>query len=401
MYHFTFAAVCIGAASWVLPAHAASYDPGASDKEVRIGQTAPMSGPIAFVGITISKIGQGYWKEVNERGGINGRKVTMLTRDDGYSPPKAIEATRKLVEEDMVLADFGSVGTPTNVAKLRYLNSKKVPHLLVLSGSTRFQDANAAPWTVGLFPSYVLEGTVYARHVLQTKPNAKIAVLYQNDDVGKDYLEGLRRGLGARAATMMVKVASYEPTDPSIDAQIVALAGSGADVFVNIASGKFASQAIRKSAEINWKPTQYMLNSFSSVKSVLESAGLENAKGVMTAFAFKEPSDPTWANDPGVKDYLANMKRWAPDVNPYDFTAVSTVAMLQLTEAVLRRTGDVVTRENLRKQTLSLKDHTLPLLLPGISLSLSEQNYSGFTRLQLGRFNGERWELFGNPVSGD
>ncbi|HEY8357817.1 MAG TPA: ABC transporter substrate-binding protein [Ramlibacter sp.] len=380
---------------------AATYDQGATDKEIRIGQTVPMSGPIAFIGVSINKIQQGFWADVNAKGGINGRSVVMLSRDDGYSPPKAVEATRKLVEEDGVLADFGSVGTPTNAAKQRYMNTKKVPHLLALTGSSRFQDAKQAKWTVGMFPNYLLEGAVYGRHILQTNPNAKIAVLYQNDDVGKDYIEGLRKALGAKASIMLVKELSYETTDPTVDSQVVQLAGTGANVFVNIASGKFASQAIRKAADIGWKPSQYMLSSFSSVKSVLEPAGLDKAKGVMTAFAFKEPSDPTWANDPGVRDYLASMKRWAPDVTPYDFTAVTTVAMLQLTEVVLRKAGDDLTHENILKQTTTLKNQALPLLLPGVTFSLTPDNYAGFSKLRMARFNGERWELFGDLVGAD
>jgi len=373
------------------------YDPGASDTEIKIGNTNPYSGPASAYG-TIGKVIAAYFKMLNEQGGINGRKISFISYDDGYSPPKTVEMARKLVEQDQVLFLFQTLGTPPNTAIHKYMNMKKVPQLHVATGASKWNDPKNFPWTMGWQPNYHTEGEIYAKHILQTKPNAKIGVLYQNDDYGKDLLKGLKDGLGAKAAGMIVKEASYEVSDPTVDSQIIQLQGSGADVFVNITTPKFAAQAVRKVYDIGWKPVHYLNNVGSSVGSVLVPAGLEKAVGVITTEYLKDFTDSRWANDPAVKTWAAFMKKYYPEgdladrSNMYGYTAAKTL------EQVLRQAGDNLTRTNIIKQAASMKGYRVDTLLPGISMTTSDDDFAPIEAVQLERFNGKQFELFGEVM---
>ncbi|HEX6633474.1 MAG TPA: ABC transporter substrate-binding protein [Usitatibacter sp.] len=373
------------------------YDTGASDAEIRIGQTMPYSGPASAYG-TIGKSISAYFKMLNEHGGINGRKLNFITYDDGYSPPKTVEATRRLVEQEEVLFMFQPLGTAPNAAIRKYLNAKKVPQLFVATGATMWGDPKHYPWTMGWQPSYHTEGTIYAKDILASHPNAKVAVLYQNDDYGKDLLKGLKDGLGAKAASMIVKEASYEVTDPSIDSQVLSLKDSGADVFVNITTPKFAALAIRKAYDSGWKPTQYLANVSLSIGAVLTPAGLEKSVGIMTVGYLKDAVDPEWANDPAMNEYKAFLAKYYPEgkltdsSNVYGYSAAATLVQ------VLKQCGDDLTRANVMRQAANLKHLQLPLARPGIEVNTGPDDFFPFEALQLQRFDGKRWVAFGKVI---
>ncbi|SEC71150.1 ABC transporter substrate-binding protein [Bradyrhizobium erythrophlei] len=373
------------------------YDPGASDTEIKIGQTMPYSGPASAYG-TQGRAEAAYWKMINSQGGINGRKITLLSMDDGYSPPKTVEQTRKLVEQDEILANIGSLGTPTNSSIQKYLNGKKIPHLLISTGASKWNDPKEFPWTTPFYPPYAQEAKIYAKYIAKELPNAKIGVIYQNDDFGKDYLKGFKEGLGEKAG-LIVKELSYEVTDPTIDSQIVNLKAAGADVLMTITTPKFGAQAIRKVADLGWKPTHFIVSVASSIGGVLEPAGLEASTGLMTALATKVVGDPAWDTDKGVQDYLAFMKQWYPEGNPIDGSNQIGYLSAQFTAIILKNCGDVLTRENLLKQATNLSKVSLPLLLPGITVSVSPTDYSTFDTFKLAKFDGKTWKFFGENIS--
>jgi ABC-type branched-subunit amino acid transport system substrate-binding protein len=389
---------CVLALALAAPAHAQKkYGPGASDTEIKLGQTMPYSGPASAYG-AIGKAELAYFQMINEQGGINGRKVNLISLDDAYSPPRAVEQTRKLVEQDQVLALFQPLGTPTNSAIHKYVNARKVPHLFLATGATKWGDPKNFPWTIGFQPSYQIESKIYARYLLKNKPDAKIAVLYQNDDYGKDYLKGLYDGLGAKAKSMIVAEASYEVTDPTVDSQVVTLKSSGADTMFTIATPKFAAQTIRKMAEIGWKPLHLINNVASSVGAVLTPAGLDKSVGLITALYMKDPTDPQWAKDPGMQHWREFMAKYMPGADTSDFNYVYGYGAAQLMTIVLKNAGDDLTRENLLKQATSLKDVTLDVTLPGIKYNTGPDDYFLVEQLQLARFDGKRWVLFGEVI---
>jgi branched-chain amino acid transport system substrate-binding protein len=373
------------------------YGPGASDSEIKIGQTMPYSGPASAYG-TIGKVEAAYFQMINEQGGINGRKIKLISLDDGYSPPKTVEQVRRLIEQDEVLLLFQTLGTAANSAIHKYMNSKKVPHLFLATGATKWSDPQNYPWTIGFNPSYQIEAQIYAKYILQNKPNAKVGILYQNDDYGKDYLKGFKDGLGDKAAKMIVSEVSYEVSDPTVDSQIVTLKGSGADTFINITTPKFAAQSIRKAYDIDWKPLQFLNNVSQSVGAVLTPAGLEKSVGIVTGLYIKDPTDPQWQNDAGMKDWFAFMKKYYPDggltdsANAYGYTAA------QLLVQVLKQCGDDLSRENVMKQATSLKNVSLPLFLPGLKIDTSSTDYFTFQQLRLAKFDGKQWVLFGEVI---
>ena len=374
------------------------YDPGANDKEIKIGQSMPYSGPASAYGV-IGKVQAAYFKRLNEKGGINGRRINFISLDDGYSPPKTVEVIRKLVEQEEVLFTMGTLGTPSNTAIHKYMNAKKVPHLFLATGASKWNDPKNFPWTIGFNPNYHSEGKLYAQDILKTKPNAKIAVLFQNDDYGKDYYGGFKEGLGDKAKTMIVAEASYEVTDPTIDSQIVTLKGSGADVFFNITTPKFAAQAIRKVADVGWKPVHYLNQVSASVGSVLKPAGLDKSVGIISMNYVKEPADKKWANDPTMLDYRALLKQYAADVDPDDGNASYGYAVSQLVEHVLKQAGDNLTRENIMKIATTIKALQLPMVLPGVLAETSPTDFALFQTMQLVKFDGTTWQAFGQPAS--
>jgi branched-chain amino acid transport system substrate-binding protein len=374
------------------------YDPGANDKEIKVGNTNPYSGPASAYG-QIGKAIAAYFKMVNDRGGINGRKVNFISYDDGYSPPKTVEMARKLVEQDQVLFLFQTLGTPSNTAIHKYMNGKKVPQLFVATGASKWNDPKNFPWTMGWQPNYHTEGMIYAKHILQTKPDAKIGVLYQNDDYGKDYLKGLEDGLGAKAASMIVAKASYEVSDPTIDSQIVQLQASGANVFFQATTPKFAAQAIRKVYDIGWKPVQYLNNVSISVGSVLTPAGLEKSVGIITAGYQKEHSDPRFANDAGLNKWREFMKKYMPEGSLDDNFNAYGYGVAQTLEQVLKQCGNDLTRANVMKQAASLKNVQIDTLLPGITISTGPNDFAPIEAVQLQRFDGKRWDLFGDVMA--
>jgi branched-chain amino acid transport system substrate-binding protein len=376
------------------------YDTGATDTEIKIGNIMPYSGPASAYGV-IGKTEAAYFKKVNDAGGINGRKINFISYDDGYSPPKTVEQARKLVESDEVLFIFNSLGTPPNSAIQKYMNAKKVPQLFVATGATKWNDPKDFPWTMGWQPSYQAEARIYAKYILKEKPAAKIAVLYQNDDYGKDYLKGLKDGLGAKAASMIVAEESYETTEPSIDNHVVKLKSTGADVFVDITTPKFAAQAIKKIAEIEWKPLHFLNNVSASVGSVMKPAGFENSQAIISAAYMKDVSDPQWDNDAGMKQFLDFLAKDFPEGNKLDASVVVGYGVVQTMVQVLKQCGDNLTRENIMKQAASLKGFRTEMLLPGIMIDTSPTDFAPISQLQLQRFKGERWELFGDVISGD
>ncbi|HZQ73405.1 MAG TPA: ABC transporter substrate-binding protein [Burkholderiales bacterium] len=396
-----FPVAALLAAALAFPAYAQKkYDPGASDTEIKIGNTNPYSGPASAYG-AIGKSIAAYFRMLNERGGINGRKVRVISLDDGYSPPKTVELIRQLVEQEKVLCTHNTLGTATNTAIHKYMNAKKVPQLFVATGATKWNDPKGFHWTMGWQPNYQTEARIYAKHILQTKPNAKIAVLYQNDDYGKDYLKGFEDGLGAQAQKMIVAKASYEVSEPTVDSQILQLKSSGADVFFNITTPKFAAQAIRAAYDSGWKPTHYLNNVSNSVGSVLKPAGLEKAVGIITSAYVKDPTDKRWASDAGMKTWREFMAKYNPDgdtsdpFNVYGYTVAATL------EQVLKQCGDTLTRENVMKQAASLKRFRVDTLLPGITISTSPNDYAPIEAMQLERFNGQQFELFGEVISNE
>ena len=373
------------------------YDPGASDTEIKIGNIMPYSGPASAYG-TIGKTDAAYFKMINDQGGINGRKINFISLDDGYSPPKAVEDARRLVEQEQVLFIFNSLGTPSNSAIHKYMNAKKVPQLFVATGASKWNDPKDFPWTMGWQPNYQTEAATYAKHILQTKPDAKIAVLYQNDDYGKDYLKGFEDGLGAKAKTMIVAKASYETSDPTVDSQIVQLQASGANVFFNITTPKFAAQAIRKAYDIGWKPLQYLNNVSASIGSVLTPAGLDKATGVISVQYLKDSLDPKWKDDKGMKDWYAFMAKYYPEGDVKDGSNVVGYGVAQTLVQVLKQCGDNLTRENVMKQAASLHDYRTEVLLPGIKINTSATDYAPIEAMQLVQFDGKEYKSIGDVV---
>ncbi|WP_375786631.1 ABC transporter substrate-binding protein [Bradyrhizobium sp. Pha-3] len=376
------------------------YDTGASDTEIKIGNIMPYSGPASAYGI-IGRTEAAYFKKINDAGGINGRKINFISYDDAYSPPKAVEQARKLVESDEVLLIFNSLGTPSNSAIQKYMNSKKVPQLFVATGATKWNDPKDFPWTMGWQPNYQSETQIYAKYILKNMPNAKIAVLYQNDDYGKDYLKGLKDGLGQKAASMIVAEESFETSQPTIDSNIVKLKASNADVFIDIATPKFAAQAIKKVAEIGWKPTHFLNNVSASVGSVIKPAGFENAQDIISAAYLKDASDKQWDNDPGMKEFYAFMAKDFPEGDKLDGGTVVGFGVAQTLVQVLKQCGDNLTRENIMKQAASLQDFRTEVLLPGIKINTAANDFAPISQLQLMKFKGEKWELFGDVISAD
>jgi ABC-type branched-subunit amino acid transport system substrate-binding protein len=376
------------------------YDVGATDTEIKIGNIMPYSGPASAYGV-IGKTEAAYFKKINDAGGINGRKINFISYDDAYSPPKAVEQARKLVESDEVLFVFNSLGTPSNSAIQKYMNSKKVPQLFVATGATKWNDPKNFPWTMGWQPSYQSETQIYAKYLLKEKPDAKIAVLYQNDDYGKDYLKGLKDGLGAKAASMIIAEESFETTEPTVDSHIVKLKASGADVFVDIATPKFAAQAIKKVAEIEWKPLHFLNNVSASVGSVIKPAGMANAQEIISAAYLKDASDPQWNNDPGMKEFYAFLAKDFPEGDKLDQGTVVGYGVAQTLVQVLKQCGDDLTRENIMKQAANLKGFRTEVMLPGIKIDTSATDFAPISSLQLMRFKGERWNLFGDVISAD
>ena len=389
--------VGVMAAALSVPALAQKkYDTGANDKEIKIGNTNPYSGPASAYG-QIGKAIAAYFKMVNDQGGVNGRKINFISYDDAYSPPKTVEMARKLVEQDQVLFLFQTLGTPSNTAIHKYMNGMKVPQLNVATGATKWNDPKGHPWTMGWQPNYQSEARIYAAHILKTKPNAKIAVLYQNDDYGKDYLKGLHDGLGAKK-NMIVKEVSYEVTDPTVDSQIVQLQASGADVFFNVTTPKFAAMAIRKAYDIGWKPTQYLNNVSIGIRSVLQPAGLEKSVGLITLGYLKEPTDKQFENDPAIVTWRNFMTKYYPDGSPIDNLNVYGYSVGMTIAQVLRQCGDNLTRENVMKQAASMRGFRVDTLLPGVMISTSSDDFAPIEAGQLQRFDGKEWIRFGQVV---
>src|SRR5215216_6931187 len=376
------------------------YDVGATDTEIKIGNIMPYSGPASAYGV-IGKTEEAYFRKINAEGGINGRKINFVSYDDAYSPPKTVEQARKLVESDEVLLIFNSLGTPPNSAIQKYMNTKKVPQLLVATGATKWNDPKDFPWTMGWQPNYQSESQIYAKYILKEKPNAKIAVLYQNDDYGKDYLKGLKDGLGAKAAAMIVAEESFETSEPTIDNHIVKLKATNADIFVNISTPKFAAQAIKKLSEIQWKPLHILNNVSASVGSVIKPAGYENSQDIISAAYLKDASDKQWDNDPGMKEFYAFLEKDFPEGNKLDGSVVVGYGVAQTLVEVLKKCGDNLTRENVMKQAASLKDFRTEVLLPGIKINTGPTDFAPISQLQLMKFKGEKWELFGDVISAD
>jgi branched-chain amino acid transport system substrate-binding protein len=376
------------------------YDTGATDTEIKLGNIMPYSGPASAYGV-IGKIEDAYFKMINEQGGINGRKIQFISYDDGYSPPKAVEQARKLVESDEVLFLFGPLGTPSNSAIQKYLNTKKVPQLFVATGATKFGDYKDFPWTMGWQPPYQSEGRIYAKYLLKETPDAKIAIMYQNDDFGKDLLKGLKDGLGAKASSMIIAEESYEVSEPTIDSHIVKLKSTGADVYFSMTTPKFAAQSIKKVAELGWKPMYFQSNVGASVGSVLQPAGFENAQGILSAAYAKDGADAQWDTDEGMKKFYAFLAKYAPEANKADGSVVFGYGQAQTMVQVLKQAGDNLTRENIMKQAASLKDFAPDTLLPGVKINTSATDFYPIEQLQMMRFKGEKWDLFGDVISGD
>jgi branched-chain amino acid transport system substrate-binding protein len=373
------------------------YDPGVTDKEIKLGHTNPYSGPLSAYG-NIGKAEAAYWNMVNDKGGINGRKIDFITYDDGYQPPKTVEMVRKLVEDDHVFAIFQLLGTPTNTVVHKYLNQKKVPQLFVATGASKWGDPEHFPWTMGWQPDYATEGGIYAKHMLANHKDARIGVLYQNDDSGKDYVGGFKKGLGKDNLGKIVAEASYEVTDPTVDSQIIQLKNSGANILFNDAAPKQAAQAIRKVADLGWKPAHYLANVSASVTSVLKPAGLDNSQGIITAAYLKDPTDKQWENDADFKEWKAWMQKYHSSGSLADAFNVYAYAVCATMEVVLKRCGDELTRANLMKQAASMKNLVVPLLLPGITINTGPTDFYPIQAVRLQRFKGETWELFGDVM---
>ncbi|MGX1103593.1 MULTISPECIES: ABC transporter substrate-binding protein [Bradyrhizobium] len=394
------AALALLAASGSAALAQKKYDTGASDTEIKIGNIMPYSGAASAYGV-IGKTEEAYFRKINAEGGINGRKINFISYDDAYTPPKTVEQARKLVESDEVLLIFNSLGTPPNSAIQKYMNQKKVPQLFVATGATKWNDPKEFPWTMGWQPNYQSESIIYAKYILKNKPDAKIAVLYQNDDYGKDYLKGFKDGLGAKAASMIVAEDSYEVTEPTIDSHIVRLKASGADVFFNITTPKFAAQAIKKNAELNWKPLHFLNNVSGSIGSVIKPAGFENAQDIISSQYFKDPTDAQWKTDKAMIAWNEFLDKYYPEANRADASVMYAYIVSQGLVHVLKACGDNLTRENIMKQAASIRDYEPGGLLPGVKVNTSATDFAPLSQLQLIRFKGETWERFGEVLSAD
>jgi branched-chain amino acid transport system substrate-binding protein len=375
------------------------YDDGASDSEIRVGHTCPYSGPASAYGVNGKAI-VAYWDMINDTGGINGRKITFLTRDDGYSPPKTVELIRQLVEQEKVLCTHNTLGTACNTAIHKYMNQKKVPQLYVATGASKWGNPKDFPWTMGFTPDYHTEGMIYGKHILATVKDARIGVLMQNDDYGKDYWGGFQEGLGKETGRV-VKHATFEITDPTVDSQIIQLKAAGANVFFNIATPKFAAQAMRKVADLGWKPVQYVNNVSASVGTVMKPAGFDNVQGIITAAYLMDPTDPNWKDHEDMKAFRAWMTKYHPTAHLADLGNVSGYTVSFLMAETLRRCGDLLTRQNVMKQAAGFKKFRVPMLLPGITVTTSPTDYFPIQAVQLQRFKGETWELFGEILHAD
>jgi branched-chain amino acid transport system substrate-binding protein len=397
----TFLQSSAAAAAFAAKVSSARADnaPGVTDAEIKIGQTMPYSGPASAYGV-IGRTEAAYFKMINEQGGINGRKINLVSLDDGYSPPKTVEQVRRLVEQEQVAFLFNTLGTAPNAAIRQYLNDNKVPQLFVSTGASMFSDPKHFPWTMGFNPNYQTEAHIYGKYILATKPDAKISVLYQNDGFGKDYLIGLKEALGADRAGMIVKEASYETSEPTIDSQIVTLQGSGADVIVIGATPKFGAQAIRKSFDLGWTPVRIVSNVSSSVNAALKPAGLEKSKGLITATYGKDPNDPRWKDDPGLKTWKDFTTKYMSPTEFTDLNAVYGFGAAATMVQVLKQCGSDLSRENIMRLAANIKDLVLPMGLPGAAINTSPDNYSPIRQMQLSMFNGESWELFGDLLTG-
>lgn len=390
------AAFALAAALSAGTAHAdKNYGPGVTDTEIKLGETAPFSGPVSFYSV-LAKVAAAYFRMIDESGGINGRKITLIQRDDGYSPPKSVEMVRRLVEQDGVLAIYDPIGTAPNSAIRPYLNASKVPQLFVSGGASKWADYRHYPWTIGWAPSYTTEAHIYARYILEHFPNSKIGMLYQDDDFGREFLKGVTDGLGEHARRMFVAALSYQVTDPTVDSQIISLSQAGIDVFLDITTPKFAAQAIRKAAEIGWHPVHFLDDGAAFIDSVFVPAGIDRSTGIMSAAYMKDPTDRRWAGDEGMRDWIAFMRRYFPDGDRSDIAAVYGYSMAQTMAQVIRQSGDDLSRDNLLRQATSLKDLSLPMLLPGIKIDTAPDRYDPIRREQLVRFDGKTWV----PVGG-
>jgi ABC-type branched-subunit amino acid transport system substrate-binding protein len=366
------------------------YSPGATDTEIKIGQTFPYSGPTSVYS-TIAKTEAAYFAKINAEGGIRGRKINFISLDDGYSPPKTVEQTRKLVEQEEVLLIFGSLGTATNTAIHKYMNAKKVPHILLATAALKWDDPVNYPWSMALVPNQRADVPAFVRYLSKVKPDAKAAVLYQNDDFGRDYVRMLRKELGERANKLIVAEASYEVTDPTVDSQLIELKNSGADALFSFTSPKFAAMSIRKVYDLGWRPLHFVPTNASSVEAVLKPAGLDKAVGLMSAAFVKDPSEPDWKNDPATKDYMAFMQRYYPEADPLDTQNVVGYISAEALIQVLKQSGDDLTRENVMRQAANFKDVELPMMLPGIKLNTSPTDYTPIKQMNLRRFDGKTW----------
>jgi len=376
------------------------YDTGATDSEIKIGNIMPYSGPASATGVS-GKTEAAYFRKINAEGGINGRKITFISYDDAYSPPKAVEQARKLVESDEVLLIFSPLGTASNSAIQRYMNEKKVPQLFVQTGAAKWNDPKQFPWTMGWGPNYQSEGRIYARYILQERPTGKIGILYQNDDYGKDYVKGIRDGLGAKAASMIIGEESYETTAPTIDSHVVALKSEGADIFISITTPKFSAQSIKKVAELGWKPLFILNSAGASTGAVMRPAGFENGQNIISAIFQKDPTDPQWKDDAGVKNFDAFLTKYFPEGNREDGFVMLGYNLAQTMVHVLKECGDDLTRANIMKQAASIKSLQLEGLLPGVTINTSATDFAPIKQFRLRKFKGERWELFGDLISSE
>ena len=375
------------------------YDTGASDTEIKIGNIMPYSGPASAWSV-VGRTEAAYFRKINAAGGINGRKINFISYDDGYSPPKAVEQARKLVESDEVLVIFGPLGTPSNTAIQKYMNAKKVPQLFVQTGATKWNDPQNFPWTIGWQPNYQSEGRIYASYILSERPNARIAVLYQNDDYGKDYLKGLKEGLGDRAASLIIAEDAYEIAEPTIDSHVVKMKSLNADVFVDLTSPKFAAQAIRKAAEIGWRPLHLLNNVSTSIGSVIKPAGFENAQDIISVAYLMDALDPQWKDDPGMKAFDEFLAKDFPEGNRADSSVINGYNAAQTLVQVLKQCGDDLTRANVMRQAANLRDFRTTNLLPGITINTSPTDFAPIKQVQLRKLKGDRWELFGPVLDG-
>ncbi|MDR3484237.1 MAG: ABC transporter substrate-binding protein [Bradyrhizobium sp.] len=376
------------------------YDTGATDTEIKIGNVEAYSGPASAYGI-IGKTEDAYFKMIDDAGGINGRKINFISYDDGYSPPKTVEQVRKLIESDEVFLVFNALGTPTQTAVQKYQNTKKVPQLFVATGASKWNDPKDFPWTMGFQPSYRVEARIFAKYILKAKPGAKVAVFYQNDDFGKDYVAGLKDVFGDKASSIIVAEESYETTEPSVDSHIVKLKGTGADVLVNISTPKFAAQTIKKMAELEWKPMHLMTDVSISIGAVMKPAGFEASEGILSAGYLKDASDPQWANDEGMKKFKAFIDKYMPGSNIADTNLVYGYTASQTMVQVLKQAGDDLTRENVMKQAASLKDFAPDTTLPGIKINTSATDFAPIEQLKMMQFKNGKWELFGDIISAE